>query len=280
MKNVIWDDYFSCLKLTGAGVKKFLHGQTTADILNIAQDNYLHACFLSTTAKIKALIEIRINDKGADIISLSGDISELFDEFDRVIFPADQVKIQRDHTIRRLQKISSDQSWKETEIQWLSSQQSLPESFKGLNIITPIEFVKWRYIQGIPMGFGELNLANNPFELGLFDLISFDKGCYLGQETISRLIRGGSFKQKLRYWESEDIIDVDKKLVSESKGISKEIRRVAGTISSSARLEDGTSCGLAMIKSNFLSEDSLFSIDNFSKVNIKVPVGFAEIIKI
>jgi folate-binding protein YgfZ len=44
-----------------------------------------------------------------------------------------------------------------------------------------------RIRRGIPACGSELNLDHNPLEAGLRDAISFDKGCYVGQEVIARL---------------------------------------------------------------------------------------------
>ena len=48
----------------------------------------------------------------------------------------------------------------------------------------------------------EINGKNNPLELGLKDLIDFNKGCYLGQETMSKIKNVSSLKQEIRIWQS------------------------------------------------------------------------------
>ena len=54
-----------------------------------------------------------------------------------------------------------------------------------------------RILQGKPKPTSELNEEFNPLESGLWDAISFDKGCYIGQETIARLNTYQGVKQKL-----------------------------------------------------------------------------------
>ena len=46
--------------------------------------------------------------------------------------------------------------------------------------------------QGISPGSAELTGDTNPFELGLADRVSLDKGCYLGQETMAKLASKGA----------------------------------------------------------------------------------------
>ncbi len=54
-----------------------------------------------------------------------------------------------------------------------------------------------RIQQGRPVPDRELTEDYNPLEAGLWGTISFDKGCYIGQETIARLNTYNGVKQKL-----------------------------------------------------------------------------------
>ncbi|MCC0177676.1 folate-binding protein YgfZ [Waterburya agarophytonicola K14] len=54
-----------------------------------------------------------------------------------------------------------------------------------------------RIQQGRPKSDLELTEDYNPLEAGLWQTISFDKGCYIGQETIARLHTYNGVKQKL-----------------------------------------------------------------------------------
>ncbi|MFE4106297.1 CAF17-like 4Fe-4S cluster assembly/insertion protein YgfZ [Almyronema epifaneia] len=54
-----------------------------------------------------------------------------------------------------------------------------------------------RIEQGRPMPATELTEDFNPLEAGLWQTISFDKGCYIGQETIARLNTYQGVKQQL-----------------------------------------------------------------------------------
>jgi tRNA-modifying protein YgfZ len=54
-----------------------------------------------------------------------------------------------------------------------------------------------RIVQGRPKPDAELTEDYNPLEVGLWDTISFTKGCYIGQETIARLNTYKGVKQYL-----------------------------------------------------------------------------------
>lgn len=68
---------------------------------------------------------------------------------------------------------------------------------KGVISIDEKEYETLRILQGKPKPDAELTEDYNPLEVGLWQTISFDKGCYIGQETITRLNTYKGVKQKL-----------------------------------------------------------------------------------
>lgn len=45
----------------------------------------------------------------------------------------------------------------------------------------------WRVLRGLPEEGAELTEEHNPLEAGLWEAVSFTKGCYVGQEVVARL---------------------------------------------------------------------------------------------
>ncbi|PSB18934.1 folate-binding protein [Phormidesmis priestleyi ULC007] len=74
-------------------------------------------------------------------------------------------------------------------------QQSLIEA--GAVAISDRTWEQLRIEQGRPMPGHELTDDYNPLEAGLWNTISFNKGCYIGQETIARLDTYNGVKQQL-----------------------------------------------------------------------------------
>ncbi len=74
-------------------------------------------------------------------------------------------------------------------------QQKLIEN--GATLISDRDWEKLRILQGRPAPDKELTEDYNPLEAGLWQTISFDKGCYIGQETIARLNTYNGVKQGL-----------------------------------------------------------------------------------
>ncbi|MEM8612249.1 MAG: folate-binding protein [Cyanobacteria bacterium P01_H01_bin.105] len=64
-------------------------------------------------------------------------------------------------------------------------------------VLSPQEWEVLRIRQGRPMPGQELTDKDNPLEAGLWHTISFEKGCYIGQETIARLNTYQGVKKQL-----------------------------------------------------------------------------------
>jgi folate-binding protein YgfZ len=62
---------------------------------------------------------------------------------------------------------------------------------------TPDQWEALRIKQGRPAPGQELTDDDNPLEAGLWQSISFEKGCYFGQETIARLNTYKGVKKRL-----------------------------------------------------------------------------------
>ena len=65
-----WDASFPLLRLDGSGARDFLQGQTSAD-LNSAGETLIRSCWLNATGRLQALLEIHVDDAGADLLVLA-----------------------------------------------------------------------------------------------------------------------------------------------------------------------------------------------------------------
>jgi folate-binding protein YgfZ len=120
------------------------------------------------------------------------------------------------------------------------------------------EFTKWLLInRGIPI---ELLSNENPFEVGLSDAVTLEKGCFLGQEPLSRMYHRGK-PRKVLYQVISDT-PLDKELF-----IDNEI--VGNLISQTDK--NNQIYSLVSVKSG-LNVDGSLKFDNF-KFNSIVKVG-------
>ncbi|MBP0019979.1 MAG: folate-binding protein YgfZ [Cyanobacteria bacterium SBLK] len=96
-----------------------------------------------------------------------------------------------------------------------------------------------RIQQGRPIPPTELTEEYNPLEAGLWKAISFEKGCYIGQETIARLNTYKGVKQRLWGIKLDAPVTPETPIIVEGKK--------AGKITSAIATPDG-SIGLAYLK--------------------------------
>ena len=133
---------------------------------------------------------------------------------------------------------------------------------------------QWKIIQGFPNSIYELDGKNNPLELGLSDLIDFDKGCFLGQETLSKIRNVGQVKCKLKFFISDTLIQPGEDLlnkINNEKGYEK-----VGIVTS-AISKDNKFIGLALIRKKFLALEQIELPNNSGKLTLLNPIGFNNI---
>ena len=268
---LIWDARFPLIRLEGQGCSSFLHGQTSARVDGSTHGDLIKACWLNATGRVQALLEIRLDSAGADVLVLNGDSSSVACGFDRVIFPADQVRLGEQRQQRRMQRLEAGKAPDFTQVIWLSEASEPPTSWDDLTPCNASELECWRNKQGWPLGDQELTGDTNPFELGLSDWVELNKGCYLGQETVAKLASRGGVKQQLRCWQSTSEIQ---KVLKSGDQLKLNNSR-AGTITSVSKdTATGSSFGLALVRRQALDAETLQAGDSDVEVSIARPSAF------
>ena len=239
-----WDESFPIIRLNGTGARDFLQGQTTADLRKTVHGRLQQSCWLTATGRLRTVLELRLDDDGADVLVLAGDADSMAQGLDQVIFPADRVRMGERRLQRRIQALRPD-----SPAAWIDDESSLPSEFAGSRRLLSTELEERRLKLGFPPGPAELTGNTNPFELGLAQCISLDKGCYLGQETMAKLAGRGGIKQQLRCWVSSN------RLNSGDPLFDGETR--AGVVTSILELESDSLVGLALIRRQYLTSGPL-----------------------
>ncbi len=272
---MLWDQKMPRLRLVGSGARAFLNGQTTVDFMEESPPAFLRGFWLNTAGRVRALFEARLIDEGAELLVLGGDFDEVMKGFDQVIFPSDNVQLDWGSEIRRVQLLVTKQPDRFSNVQWILPGDSLSGIVQNLNPSTPLEFARWRMEHGLPIGQGELDARNNPFELGLSNLVNFNKGCYLGQETVAKLLRAGPVRKQLRFWESDSHLSVGQALTSSApKSIDK--KKVGEVIAVMSNKKNCSSFGLAILRNQAFECQELYAIDDLSRLIVKIPIGFVD----
>ena len=271
IKKKFWLEKFDCFSVIGKDAKKFLNGITTSNILN-SENKVIKTCWLTPNGLLRALIEIIVLERNLEVIILEGNTHEIIDYFNQIIFPADDVLLSEPFLINRIQEIDESSSWRTYLPIFFKKEDKEFEIYKNkLNLLNPNDLKLWKINQAIPSLEMEINGKNNPLELGLKDLIDFNKGCYLGQETMSKIKNVSSLKQEIRIWQSfESNLNLeveDKNLyINSAKDIS--VGKITNFFKSDYQIK-----GLAMIKRKYLEEGSYYYSEIFGKIVINKSVG-------
>ncbi len=132
---------------------------------------------------MRALALVRVDDTGADLLVLAGDGAAVHQALDRVLFPADRVKlgaVEAATLVRWMGAAAPEGSHANllapgvdlgagaNQPAWLQTHgEALPAWLEALPEFDPEAAERQRIRQGFPAAPGELNDSTNPFELGL-----------------------------------------------------------------------------------------------------------------
>ena len=291
----------SLLRLEGADTRRFLHGQTSAAIETAPTGAWIPSCSISPTARMRALVEVLLDpSESAPTDSSAGSTKPgawlvihgippeaaagVRQSLDRVLFPADQVNLGALETALLITPVgpgtaelpaSPTGAWQTLEAGagWLLGHQVLlrhgseaPAWLAERSLLSATGHERWRVQQAIPAAPGELSDDTNPFELGLAERVSLNKGCYVGQETLAKLSTYDGVKQQLRRWSwtpqageqpGEPVAALIPGTTLYTPGTTGEGTSRAGVITSSLELEDGTWIGLALVRKQALEQPLL-----------------------
>ena len=224
------------LALNGEDHVRFLHNQTTNNINRLKVGYHCLTVFVNSTGRTLDLATA-YKQEDSLLIHLSDQRRQfLLNWMDRYIFPMDQVSLtdlSTEYAIFQLYGVAVGdylktcgltlpEAHQQLTVSWLDTPIILaagnvldlpgftlivPQAIRSqlqqkliqdqFTAIAPATWEKWRIYQGIPAPDHELTEDYNPLEAGLWRAISFDKGCYIGQETIARLNTYQGVKQRL-----------------------------------------------------------------------------------
>ncbi|MBW4664047.1 MAG: folate-binding protein [Chroococcus sp. CMT-3BRIN-NPC107] len=227
--------HWGIIKVTGGDRIRFLHNQSTNNFERLKPGEGCDTVFVTSTARTIDLATAYLTDDWVLLITSPNRYKYLLEWLDRYIFFADKVELiditQKTAIFSLIGSKSSDLVSKrglEAIIgQPLGNHLLIDDvriavgsglAIPGYTLIVsaenaakvwqmlveagavPMGDLVWEQLriqQGRPFPDKELTEDYNPLEAGLLQTISFDKGCYIGQETIARLNTYKGVKQSL-----------------------------------------------------------------------------------
>ncbi|MDQ6996175.1 MAG: folate-binding protein [Mariprofundus sp.] len=222
---------WSALKASGPGLRDYLQGQITQDMNRLTPDHGIHSCILSPQGKAISELYMLEGHQGELIMLTPTSHAEAtvarLRQF--ALGQALRIGVVDSLVICSIQGANAAQAIDDfkmpaPEHTWLSSSRKsgvdtfalvMPENPRGYWIISKREHIEsatgsyqhvdeseleaMRIIRGLPDFGVEWDESTHPLNANLieFDGVSFDKGCYVGQEVTSRMHWRGGIKKKL-----------------------------------------------------------------------------------
>ena len=280
------------IRLEGAGSRRFLHGQSSQAIELAPEGSCLATCLISPTARMRALALVRLEANAAELVVLAGDAQAVHQALDRVLFPADGVRlgpVQPAQLVRWIGTPTPSEADPAPQLLqpgvdlgagagqpcWLQPPGTpLPAWLEAIPELEAAEVERQRLRSGFPAAPAELNDDTNPFELGLAPWVSLTKGCYVGQETLAKLATYDGVKQQLRHWQVPPSSPEQADALLPGLGLSTAAGERAGVITSALHSADGSE-GLALVRRQALAEPELLAADGV-RLQLSRPSGFVD----
>jgi folate-binding protein YgfZ len=189
-------------RLTGPDSVRYLNGQVTNDVTKVDETNSLPACLCNAKGKVQALVWI---SKEGNSLLIDGELSqrdEVFARLDRYLIADDCELGDETGKLRLIHHFDGDIGGARSRRltipgydRWITVDNG--ELSEDLRI--PGE--KWEELElrsRIPKASKEITGSEFPAELVVNEwAVDFQKGCYLGQEVISRIESVGRVKRQL-----------------------------------------------------------------------------------
>ncbi len=288
------------LKASGDGLRDFLQGQITQDITRLKPEQGIHACLL--TPQGKALSEVYIcQGKGDELVILTPAhvAVETVARLRRfslgyqlrigIVEELGVFSLQGTHTGEVLAQLGLP----EPQDNWLACSRDaqgelvamlMPREPRGFWLIgskqtiaeqTPGQLPEdqceaMRIIRGLPRFGEEWDASLHPLNANLieFDGVSFDKGCYVGQEVTSRMRWRGGIKKKLY---RVQLPDTKHGIAAPSLPCPVLSTQRIGEIRSLAFDADGQCFGIALLPIESVNEQTPLHLENGESMRVIEP---------
>lgn len=225
------------LRVSDRDGRRFLHNQTTNQIEQLPPGHSCQTVFVTSTGRTLDLATVHGEQDSFGLWVSPGQAEPLMAWMDRYIFFADQVKLVDEtattvaFTLIGPGSAACLERWGLSALPPDQSHSTVTQGDVTLHLATdtglglpgytltlaptagatvwtalmaagavPLGETTWQRLrieQGRPQPGQELTENYNPLEAGLWHAVSFNKGCYIGQETIARLQTYQGVKQQL-----------------------------------------------------------------------------------
>jgi len=282
------DTSLAVLKASGSAIRKYLQSQMTQDIKKLAPESPIYTAVLTPQGKMVA--DMHIIDAGDELIMVTQKSYAviLVERLRRFALGYDirlglveslgVLSIQGEETISTKeniqQNIQKSTQWpihasmmmaeaSDTGSWLIMDTSDMTQALNHLGNPCDLEDMnKARIIFGTPRFGTDWDESIHPLNANLIEMqgVSFDKGCYVGQEVTSRMHWRKGIKKKLYH------VAITGKLPTAPCPILTSLP--IGTLTSCAQNEQGQSFGIAHLPISSIEAESPFTLENAAKLTI------------
>jgi folate-binding protein YgfZ len=215
-------------RFTGPDRVRYLNGQVSNDVAKATESRAIPACLCTIKGKVEALVWIRADGESILVDGEGSQREALHARLERYLIAddceiediSDQVRLYHHFAGEAAGGAASRRLNLPGRDLILGPEEAPP--FTAENEIPDDEWSVWEIRCLLPKAGFEIRSDEFPAELGLdTHAVDFHKGCYLGQEIISRIRSVGRVKRFLRVIETSRKLDIGDEVFAASgeKGI-------------------------------------------------------------
>lgn len=182
------------IQVTGADRVRFLQGMCTANVETLGDGDWLRASVLDHRGRVQSIIEIA--NRGDDLL-ITCELSLR----DKTVELLGKYAIMDEVEFVPLESVPMHRVWDSAEAVWSAAPVFAPPP----EPIADADDIEIRRIEaGMPRYGVDVSADHFPFESLLIRHVDYDKGCYLGQEPVSRVHHRGKPNKAMRGLQIEE----------------------------------------------------------------------------
>ncbi len=276
---VLWraDERAYCVR--GEERADFLHRLLTADIKGIAAGACSTSLLLDNKGRVQLVLEVGATPDELVAVGPTAELEAGMETLARYILRSDVEIAPLESAVIALIGPAADVLMNAAE---LSTLECPPQAFRaswGWLLVAPAPVDTWQRLVAegaVPAGLdaaeslriaqrrarsgSEMTGAEFPQELRLEAAVDFEKGCYLGQETVARIHYRGQVNRLLCVLESAAMLRVGEALLAEEKNV--------GRVTSVAPGEGANGVGLALVARDFSDAGTKLTTESGASVAV------------
>lgn len=241
------------LRLTGADRMRYLNGQVTNDVRRVKADEALYACVTDAKGRIAGDVVVHATTDALLLDAEPALRESLSLRLERYIV-ADDVEltdVTEEWQLWHVWGATAPVGVKSARFGMPGVDVWLPvgETFEpACQVLNDEALETWRILQKVPRWPQELNAETFPPEAGLETrAMDFFKGCYIGQEVLSRIKTTGKMPREMIAFETDTAVHVGDEICTD---------KTVGTVTSvTMHPVTGFTLGLGMVRQSAVGSD-------------------------